>query len=143
MFRTILQEATQDPIALLLGEAAGCAVFRRQRGGHFSQSDLGKQDRVLRLGIGEVSYPRAPRFISVAFHHGTGIKGVRGHGFEPRWSCMMPLSTGPVAWVRIMRTSSSVTPGMILRRRVALRGRRRPAASSPSQTVRDCAASRA
>lgn len=143
VFCTILQEAAQHPISLLSGDAPRRPVFGRQSGSHLSERDLGNQDGVLRMGIGDSPYPRTARLICVAFHHGAGIKIVIGHGAVPRCSRMISLSEEPGACVRIWRTSSSVTPGMILPRRVGLRGRIRPAACSTSRVVGRWAASRA
>jgi hypothetical protein len=68
-----------------------------------------------------VSYPGASRYVGIAFYQGAGIEVVIGHGFVPRCSWIMSLREGPAAGARIVRTSSRVTPGMIFRRRVALR----------------------
>ena len=83
---TILQEATQDAVALLLGDAARRSRFCRQSRRHFGKGDFGEQDRVLRLGIGNLPCPRAARFVGVALHQGAGVNVVLGHGFAPRCS---------------------------------------------------------
>src|SRR5262249_15952787 len=143
VFSTILQEATQDAVALLLGDAARRSRFCRQSRRHFGKGDFGEQDRVLRLRISNLPYPRAARFIGVALHQGAGVHVVLGHGFAPGASEMISMGEGPAVCGRMVRTSSSVTPGIILPRSVGLSARMRPVACKTSRAVRGRAASHA
>src|SRR5262245_37806810 len=100
-----------------------------------------EQNRVCCRGLCDLPDPGAAGFIGIAFHQGAGVDVIIGHNASPRWAWMTSLSDGPDACERMARTSSRVTPGIILLRRVLLSGRRRPAAARTSRAVVGCAAS--
>lgn len=54
---TILEEATQCPISLLLGDAARRPAFGRQSSSYLCQRDFGEKNRVLSTGIGDSADP--------------------------------------------------------------------------------------
>jgi len=74
---------------------------------------------------------------------GTCIKEAIAHVRGPRWSWRISPREGPPACLKIMRTSSRVTAGMILSRRVVLKERTRPAACRAPRAVRGWTGSRA
>ncbi len=97
VFITILEEAAKGPIHLLLGDAPRRAVFGRQSSGHLCQSDLGEENSVLNMEVGDLADPAASGFVSVALYEGTSVEVVVGQGLGPRCSRMISLMEGPAA----------------------------------------------
>jgi hypothetical protein len=132
---TILEEAAQCSISLLPGDAARRPVLGSQSSSYLCQANLSNKYRVLSKGISDLSNPGAAGLVGVALDQSTGIEIVVGHDFGPRCSKMISLREEPAASVMAARTSSRVTPGMILRRISSLSGRIRPAACNASSVV--------
>jgi len=90
--------------------------------GHALIIHLSQEHGITGARLTQIPDPCAANLVHIAFDQGTGIEIIIGHNVVPRCSMMIALSEGPGASDNALRTSSSVTPGMIFRRSASLSG---------------------